>query len=111
MSFENIKSDKCRCVIGKYIFLYMDTTYIIQINNVKSKVRTRYKISSISEFSSQYFDLDMLQTNIKDCTVHFTILTKLTKHFYLLPLTFFVMLISRRPLGVIFTVNASVPRD
>jgi hypothetical protein len=32
-------------------------------------------------------------------------------HIVLLPLTFFVMLISHRPLGVIFTVNASVPRD
>jgi hypothetical protein len=33
------------------------------------------------------------------------------KKLFLLPLTFFVMLISHRPLGVILTVNASVPRD
>jgi hypothetical protein len=33
------------------------------------------------------------------------------QHFNLLPLTFFVMLISHRPLGVIFPVNANVPRD
>jgi hypothetical protein len=106
------------------IIKYFDSAKMIMYTHVYlyfCRIRMREKKNRRFQFAWTNFDFNqgkhfiITKINFRDIAADFNLFTVYIHwnllHIILLPLTFFVMLISHRPLGVILTVNASVPRD